>query len=249
MTLVYRDEQLELFCGDCIKTMQSLSGLYDCVLTDPPYASGGRTIAEKSLPTSAKYQQSGTKKKYAGGDFENDSLDQRSWTLWCAEVLREARRLTKPGGYLLTFIDWRQLPAMTDAVQIAGWSWRGVISWDKTECARAPHKGYFRHQAEYVVWATNGRANKAEHDGPFPGVYRQRVDPREKHHVTGKPVNILAEMLRCVPKGSRVLDPFVGSGSTLRACKTRGHFGTGIELSRECCEVAKGLLTHELSAS
>lgn len=47
-----------------------------------------------------------------------------------------------------------QLPSTTDAVQIGELIWRGIIAWDKGRCARAPHKGYFRHQCEYVVWAT-----------------------------------------------------------------------------------------------
>jgi site-specific DNA-methyltransferase (adenine-specific) len=195
-------------------------------------------MAEKALPTSQKYQTTGTKKKYAGGDFQNDSLDQRSWTKWCTEWLGGCRALTRVGAYLLVFVDWRQLPAMTDAVQMSGWTWRGVIPWDKTECSRAPHKGYFRHQAEYVVWGSNGSLPAATHAGPFPGVYRERVKHQEKHHVTGKPIPLLREILKCVPPGSRVLDPFAGSSSTLLAARENGLKSVGIELSAECCQVS-----------
>lgn len=40
-------------------------------------------------------------------------------------------------------------------------------------------------------------------------------------------------------EGERVLDPFVGSGSTLVACSNCGRSGVGIELSREWAEIAR----------
>ena len=33
----------------------------------------------------------------------------------------------RPGAPICMFIDWRQLPSMTDALQWAGWIWRGVL--------------------------------------------------------------------------------------------------------------------------
>ena len=64
---------------------------------------------------------------------------------------------------------------MTDVLQAAGFVWRGVVPLNKGRGARAPHKGYFRHQCEYVVWGTNGRCRKAEHAGPFEGCIAGRV--------------------------------------------------------------------------
>lgn len=117
-----------LICGDVLQVLPTLAAdSFDMLLADPPYASGGQYRADKAAPTSVKYQQTGTKKKYQGGVFEGDGLDQRSWTRWCSEWLREAKRVVKPGGYALVFTDWRQLPAMTDAIQMAGRTWRGII--------------------------------------------------------------------------------------------------------------------------
>lgn len=58
-------------------------------------------------------------------------------------------------GISAAFIDWRNLPAMTDAIQMAGWVWRGVIVWDKGVSRNIP--GRFRNDCEYIVWGTNGR--------------------------------------------------------------------------------------------
>lgn len=236
-----QSQQSELICGDVLHVLPTLpADSFDLLLTDPPYASGGQHRVDKAAPASRKYQSSGAQKRYAGGDFEGDGLDQRAWIRWCAEWLRECKRLVRKEGYALVFTDWRQLPALTDAIQMAGWRWRGIIAWDKGQGSRAPHKGYFRHQCEYVVWATRGPCLAASHAGPFPGCVRCNVKHNHKRHVTGKPVELLQQLLQVVPQGSRVLDCFAGSGSTLIASQLAGHIATGIELSPECCEVARG---------
>lgn len=87
--------------------------------------------------------------------------------------LQEARRILRPGARVMVFTDWRQLPLTTDALQCAGFLWRGVIAWDKGGAARAPHTGYFRHQCEYIVWGSLGPLDRAAgQGGPFPGCVR-----------------------------------------------------------------------------
>ena len=105
--------------GDSMKVLSEFEpGTFDAVITDPPYASGGRTQAEKNKSTRAKYSSMGEK---APPPFDGDAKDQRSWTTWCAQWLGEARRVSKPGAPVCVFIDWRQLPSLTDALQWARW--------------------------------------------------------------------------------------------------------------------------------
>ena len=59
-------------------------------------------------------------------------MDQRSYGFWLTQIMTEAHRLTKTGGTALLFTDWRQLPTTTDAIQAAGWLWRGVLAWQST---------------------------------------------------------------------------------------------------------------------
>jgi len=54
------------------------------------------------------------------------------------------------GCHLVAFSDWRQLPALCDAVQAGGWLWRGIAAWDKTEASR-PRNGGFRAQCEFMA--------------------------------------------------------------------------------------------------
>ena len=71
------------------------------------------------------------------------------------------------------FVDWRNLPAMTDAVQMAGWVWRGVVVWDKGISRNQP--GRFRNDCEFVVWCSNGDLpidwKAAKGTKAMPGVY------------------------------------------------------------------------------
>ena len=48
------------------------------------------------------------------------NANQRSYQYWCALWLAECLRVTKPGGILCQFTDWRQLPATSDAIQAGG---------------------------------------------------------------------------------------------------------------------------------
>lgn len=118
----------QLIQGDALSVLPTFApNTFDAVVTDPPYASGGRTQAEKNKSTTAKYSSMG---KNAPPPFDGDAKDQRSWTRWAAEWLYEARKVCKPGAPVCMFIDWRQLPAATDALQWAGWIWRGTAVWD-----------------------------------------------------------------------------------------------------------------------
>jgi DNA modification methylase len=60
------------------------------------------------------------------------------------------------------------------------------------------------------------------------------------HHPTVKPTDLMRYLCRLVtPAGGTVLDPFMGSGSTLKAAELEGFSAIGIELSAEYIEIAK----------
>ena len=135
------------------------------VITDPPYSSGGFTRGDRMASTTNKYVLTGT--QIERPDFAGDNRDQRGYLKWCTLWLDECLRITRPGGSLLMFTDWRQLPTTTDAVQAGGWVWRGIVPWDKGDGTR-PRRGGLRSQAEYVVWATAGAA-RTDVDECLPG--------------------------------------------------------------------------------
>ncbi|EJW12721.1 Adenine-specific methyltransferase [Rhodovulum sp. PH10] len=219
-----------LYLGDALEILTDLApGTIGAVLTDPPYCSGGN-VRDRAMPPSAKYL---SKERFgAYPEFAGDARDQRSFFAWSTLWMGRARRLVRAGGLLVTFTNWRQLPVTTDAVQAGGWVWRGICPWDKTEACR-PQLGRYRVQAEYAVWASQGARPLA---GPVaPGVFRASV-PRVKHHIAGKPVELMAGLL-AIMEGP-VLDPFMGSGTVGVACLERGLPYVGIEIEPAYFEVA-----------
>lgn len=212
---------------------------FDAVITDPPYASGGMTTASRKNTTTKKYQLGGTLKTYP--DFDNDNRDQRSHFLWSIEWMRRALSVTRPGGWLIIFSDWRQLPLTSDALQVAGWEWQGIVPWDKTEACR-PSPGMFRNQSEYALIATRGKRDSSHLVYPA-GVFRTRLNPNKKLHLTAKPVDLMEHLMSVLRPGSKVLDPFMGSGTTLIAAINRGHDATGIELSGAYYDITKTRLS------
>jgi len=66
------------------------------------------------------------------------------------------------------------------------------------------------------------------------------VHARSNHHPTVKPTDLMRYLCRLVtPKGGTVLDPFAGSGSTLKAAELEGFSAIGIELNAEYIEIAR----------
>ena len=127
--------------GDTLQIIRAFKPqVFDALITDPPYASGGWKPSEKNRTTNQKY--SSMDPKNALPDFDGDNRDQRSWTRWMAEWLSDARKACRPGAPVCLFIDWRQYPSITDALQWAGWIWRGSVVWDKM--TSRPQKGRFR---------------------------------------------------------------------------------------------------------
>jgi site-specific DNA-methyltransferase (adenine-specific) len=230
MARIERFGSLTLILGDALEVMASLEANHFVgVLTDPPYSSGGN-VRDKAMPTSAKYLQSGAAGRYP--EFAGDTRDQRSYLAWSTMWMARARELVRPGGLIATFSDWRQLPITTDAVQCAGWVWRGIVPWDKTESSR-PQLGRYRNQCEFVAWGTNGRRPLV---GPIaPGVFRMPI-PRIKHHIAGKPVELMTGLLGVM--NGPILDPFMGSGTVGIACQTLGLEYVGIEVDPTYFEIA-----------
>lgn len=225
--------------GDALLVMRDVpSTSVDAVITDPPYSSGGLNYAQRMQNPVTKYEQTSNKLVHHEA-FTGDNRDQRSWLRWCTLWMSECRRILKQNGYFLMFSDWRQVPTATDALQIAEFTWRGIVAWDKGNGARAPHKGYFRHQCEYVVWGTNGGCVKAEHAGPYPGCFHFPVRQSDKFHLAGKPTPLMRELVSIVPEGGIILDPFAGSGTTAVAAKEAGRHYIAIEKSAYYAAIAR----------
>ncbi len=64
-------------------------------------------------------------------------------------------------------------------------------------------------------------------------------EERDRYHPTQKPVSLFFRIISDYSKDGDVLDPYLGSGTTLLACKQLGRNGTGIEISEKYCKIAQ----------
>ena len=76
-------------------------------------------------------------------------------------------------------------------------------------------------------------------------VFTCRNQPNQFGHPTEKPQQLF-KMIICRMNANTVLDPFLGSGTTLRACKDLGRRGIGIEIDEQYCEIAANRLRQEV---
>ena len=63
-------------------------------------------------------------------------------------------------------------------------------------------------------------------------------------HPTVKPITIMERLLGDVPNGAPVIDPFLGSGTTMLACLRTGHDGIGIERDPDYLAIADARVRH-----
>lgn len=210
----------------------------DMLFTDPPYSSGGLHSGARKQSTGQKYINNATAMEYE--DFNFDNMDQRSWSFWCHSWLIAAQRALKPGGLLVCYIDWRQLPALTDVIQAAGFTHRGIAVWDKTTGRSRPRKGGFKQQAEFILWASKGDMDK-DASVYLPGVFSSALEFPKKH-LTEKPIEIARQVVRLVPPGGTVLDLFAGCGTHLVAAQEAGLNWVGCEENARIYQVAAARL-------
>lgn len=81
-----------------------------------------------------------------------------------------------------------------------------------------------------LAWTTLDRPPKAYHAGVNPDGRRE--------HPTQKPLGLMRWCLTTAGGSGTVLDPFMGSGTTLRAALDLGRRAIGIEIEERYCEIA-----------
>lgn len=232
----YEDENCALYLDDAMRVLADLpTGSVDAIVTDPPYSSGGQFRGDRTQATGSKYSSAEVD---VLPDFGGDNRDQRSFLLWMNLWLGEAVRVVRPGGACVLFTDWRQLPTMTDALQVGGWVWRGVVPWAKPWSRPAFKQRAYINQCEYVVWGTAGGAT-GSHGAtePLAGFY-QAASPRDREHQTQKPLGVMRDLVKIAQEGGTVLDPFMGSGTTGAAALIEGRRFIGCELTQHYMDVA-----------
>jgi site-specific DNA-methyltransferase (adenine-specific) len=104
-------------------------------------------------------------------------------------------------------------------------------------CAKAS-KSDRNEGCEELEKKSGGSNAKGYTEDVAKGLDRNR--PVANFHPTVKPTKLMQYLVKLVtPKGGKVLDPFMGSGSTGKACMLEGFDFIGIDLDPEYCKIAE----------
>jgi DNA modification methylase len=198
------------------------------VLTDEPY----------NVPIGGNVT-GGAHREFAMASGEMSTLQYLDFNLaWMKAVLPHL----VDGGLFGTFIDWRGLPTVQAAATQLGLIPINLIVWAKTNAGMG---SLYRSQHELMPLFKKGRGNHLNNIElgrkgrwrsnlwTYPGASSIGSDARKglQSHPTVKPTSMLVDaILDVTARGDIVLDPFLGSGSTLIAAERAGRRCRGVEI-------------------
>lgn len=237
----YSDDAATIYHGDALEVLESLDldeGSVDAILTDPPYASGARSEADKASRSGGMLRG----QRFAN-PIDNDRLTTTGFIWLLRGAVLRSYDLLAEGGSVLSFIDWRQWPNLVGALETCNLRIQSMVVWNK-RCIGMGNG--FRQQHELVCHASKGVP--AVYDKSTPNVLtHDRIDTATSDHPSPKPEGLVRDLLRVVsPPGGLVLDPFMGTGRPLRAAKDSGRRVIGIEKEEAYCELAARRLGQEV---
>lgn len=122
---------------------------------------------------------------------------------------------------------------------------KSFIVWDKGTHSMGDLEHEYGRQWEAIAFYPG--PNHAFTNRPVDIIRCMRVAPELLVHPNEKPVGAVKPLIVAHPPGI-ILDPFMGSGTTLRAAKDLGRKAIGIEIEEKYCEIAAKRLSQEVMA-
>ena len=224
MTPYYQDNHCTIYHGDCLEVLPHLDPV-DLVLTDPPYGINANTRTATSRRV---------------GDVQGIK--------GCAPKLRDHKPVY---GDKVPFdpSKWLGFPKVilwggnhyADRLPVSA-CW---LVWDKREGTTSDDN------ADCELAWTNLKGPARLHRQLWRGLcMRAEENGKPRLHPTQKPLELMRWCLlhKHTSDCKTVLDPYMGSGTTLRAAKDLQRQAIGIEVEEAYCEIAAKRLAQEVLA-
>lgn len=208
--------------GDSLKVLNDLDdGVIDIVITDPPYG-----INYKS--NSSIYDNTITKRGLLNdGDEAFELLDKT------CEILQ---RKTSENAHLYFFCSWAVFSKFESIIG-KYFTIKTPLVWDKKNLTQGDLYNDWSNQTEIIIYCVKGKKGFNKRKGNLLSV--SRLHTSKMVHPTQKPVELIKHILDASAlKNDFIVDPFMGSGSTIKACNQYGLKSLGIELDNEMFLIA-----------
>jgi site-specific DNA-methyltransferase (adenine-specific) len=208
----YRDSLVTIYHADSNELLPEISSA-DLIVADVPYSFGLNSTEEGA----------------SWGDLMNASHVYMRW-------LREFRRITEASaGAAWVFNSWRSFPVLARGATEAGWPITSLLIWDKVRMGAGPLRGL---RPRYEMCALFMHEEFKIQNRRLTDIWPEQISHRKPTgHKSEKPVGLIRKII-AESGGGLVLDPFVGSGTTLVAAKQLGAHAIGIEIEERWCEMA-----------
>lgn len=213
----------KLLCGDST-LKQSYDLLFtdskaDLVLTDPPY--------------NVDYQ-GGTKQKLK---IMNDKMNNDQFFNFLSLFFKESVQKVKEGaGWYVWHAD-TEAHNFRSAFLGAGLKLSQCLIWVKNSMVLGRQDYHWKHEPCLYGWK-EGAGHQWYSDRKQTTVLEFDRPKRNEKHPTMKPIPLLAYQIKNSTKqGDTVLDPFLGSGSTMVASQQLNRKCYGLELDPKYCQV------------
>jgi len=233
--------KVTLMQGDCLERMKEIeSGSVDMVLTSPPYnmnlrIRNGRYCSRQIVKElSTKYT-----------NFP-DNLPMKEYFEFNRKVINECLRVSDLVFYNVQFLTGNK-PALFKLLGEFNEKVKEFIIWDKGNAQPAIGKGVMNSQFEVLIVLQNSKPESrafqtAQFDrGTLSNVFAiKRGKKVEKTHGATFPQTLAEKVISCFSaSGSTILDPFMGSGTTILAAQNLNRNGIGIELDEGYFKIAQ----------
>ncbi|MXO63952.1 DNA modification methylase [Qipengyuania oceanensis] len=221
------------YCGDARDSASwdtlLASERADIVFGDAPY----------NVPINGHVSGTGRHREFA---FASGEMSPAEFTHFLRSVFKNCVRFSRSGSIHYQCIDWRHIREILDAADGVYGEFKQLLVWDKGTGGMGT---FYRSRHELVLAFKSGKAKHVNNFGlgetgryrtnviEYPGcnTFRKGREADLAAHSTVKPTAMVVDfLLDCSNRGDLVVDPFLGSGTTLIAAHKAKRRGAGMEI-------------------
>jgi len=246
-----------IYNNDCIEILNKKidENSIDLIFADPPYNLSGNGLKWKGNKT--------------GGDWymvneEWDKMTAPEYMQFTRKWIRGCGKALKKTGSIYIACSYHNISEVMIVLKQLDFKINNIITWYKTNAMPNMTKRVFTHSTEFVVWAIKGSGwtfnyekikeinPEKQKDGSrkqmrdvwslplVQGKERLRGKDGRALHPTQKPEEMLKRIIIASSnEGDLVLDPFLGSGTTVVVAEQLKRNWIGIEINKKYVEFAK----------
>ncbi len=226
----FRDDSVVIYHADCRDILPKMPQV-DLVLTSPPYNIG-----------------------LGYGEYKDD-LGEDAFHQMNAEWLAMTAERASDGARLYIVVSDKMLWWIRGEAESAGWKYHQLLTWCKPNLAGVAGRisGDWNYLAEPILLFRYGKRTPMMNGEGTTHNYFVIPSPQSnwaaepKEHPAQWPLLLARRIISRTP-GDLILDPFMGSGTTLRAAKDLGRFAVGIEIEERFCEIAAKRMSQTVMA-